>query len=355
MSKKILIGMALAFLLYSCSSNKEKEEVDNEKVTEIAEDKPVEVKAKRMECQDFSYELISNGTIAAMHKADLRFQSQENIVKIYVKNGERVTKGQKLAELDKFKLQNSMEQAEESFERAKLDLQDVLIGQGYSLSDSTQIPPEIMKIAKIRSNYEQSHNNYKLAKYNLEMTTLYAPFNGVIANLTVKEYNQPGGDPFCTIVDNQSPEVVFHILENELPLIHLDDRIIVSPFSQNTYFVEGRISEMNPIIERNGMVRVKAVISNRDNKFYEGMNVKVRVQRLLDKQLVIPKSAVVLRTNKKVVFTLKNNKAMWNYVETAQENSDSYVLVPDKINAGDSVIYDGNMNLMDQVPVILKR
>ncbi len=38
MSKKILIGMALAFLLYSCSSNKEKEEVDNEKVTEIAED-----------------------------------------------------------------------------------------------------------------------------------------------------------------------------------------------------------------------------------------------------------------------------------------------------------------------------
>lgn len=355
MSKKILFGIALVSVLFSCSSNKANEEEDNEKVTEIAEDKSVEVKAKLLEYNDFNYELISNGTIAALNKADLRFQSQEHIVKIYVKNGERVKKGQKLAELDNFKLQNTMEQAEESLERAKLDLQDVLIGQGYSLSDSTHTPPEIMKIAKIRSNYEQSRSNYIMAKYNLDMTTLYAPFNGVIANLTVKEYNQPGGDPFCTVVDNQNPEVVFHILENELSLIKMNDKVIISPFSQNTYSVEGRISEINPIIDKNGMVRVKAVVSNRDNKFYEGMNVKVRVQRLLDKQLIIPKSAVVLRTNKKVVFTLKDNKAIWNYVETAQENSDSYVLVPDKINAGDSIIYEGNMNLMDQVPVILKR
>ena len=63
------------------------------------------------------------------------------------------------------------------------------------------------------------------------------------------------------------------------------------------------------------------------------MNVKVRVQRVLSKQLVIPKSAVVLRTNRKVVFTLRDNKAMWNYVETAQESSDSYVLIQDKRNA----------------------
>lgn len=354
MTKKILIGVALVSALYACSFDKENKEEEAEDVTEVTEDKPVEVKAKPVEYRDFNYELISNGTIAALNKADLRFQSQEHIVKIFVKNGQRVTKGQKLAELDKFKLQNNMEQAEESLERAKLDLQDVLIGQGYSIGDSAQVPPETMKIAKIRSNYQQSYNNFILAKYNLDKATLYAPFNGVIANLTVKEFNQPGGDPFCTIVDNQSPEVVFHILENELPLINLNDRVIVTPFSQNTYSVEGRISEINPIIDKNGMVKVKAVVSNRDNKLYEGMNVKVRVQRFLAKQLVIPKSAVVLRTNKKVVFTVKGNKAIWNYVETAQENTDSYVLVPDRINAGDSVIYEGNMNLMDQVPVIVK-
>ena len=83
------------------------------------------------------------------------------------------------------------------------------------------------------------------------------------------------------------------------------------------------------------------------------MNVKVRVQRLLGKQLVVPKSALLLRSNRKIIFTLKNNRAMWNYVETAQENSESYV-VTKGINVGDSVIYEGNINLAHESPVIIK-
>jgi RND family efflux transporter MFP subunit len=322
----------------------------------VQEDKAVEVKVKRLEYTDFSYELISNGTIAAMHKADLRFQSQEIIRKIYVKNGDRVTKGQKLAELDKFKLESALSQAVESLERAKLELQNELIGQGcFSLDDTLNISAEILKIAKIRSNYDQSMNNNAMALYNLDAATLYAPFDGVIANLTVKEFNQPGGEAFCTILDNRTPEVVFNILEYELPLLKINDKVIVSPFSQATYEMEGKVSEINPMIDKNGMVRVKAVVSNRDNKFYEGMNVKIRVQRLLGKQLVIPKTALVLRTNRKVVFTLGNDHAQWVYVETAQENSDSYVIVEDgKLNAGDSIIYEGNINLADGTRVKTK-
>jgi RND family efflux transporter MFP subunit len=237
-------------------------------------------------------------------------------------------------------------------ERAKLELLNELINLGYSLSDTLKIPPEVMKIAKIKSNYLQSQNNYTTAEYNLKAATLQAPFSGVVANLTVKEFNQPGGEAFCTIIDNRSPEVVFNILENELPLLNVNDKVIVSPFSQATYTVEGRITEINPLIDKNGMVRIKAVINNKDNKFYEGMNVKVRVQRLLGKQLVIPKSALVLRTNRKVVFALANNRARWVYVETAQENSDSYV-VTDGLHVGDSIIYEGNINLAHESRVVL--
>jgi 6-phosphogluconate dehydrogenase (decarboxylating) len=84
------------------------------------------------------------------------------------------------------------------------------------------------------------------------------------------------------------------------------------------------------------------------------MNVRVRVQLLLGRQLVVPKSAVVLRTNKKVVFRLDRNKAAWVYVQTAQENSDSYVIT-EGLSAGDSIIYEGNINLADQSPVALKK
>lgn len=63
-----------------------------------------------------------------------------------------------------------------------------------------------MKIARVRSNYDQSLNNYSIAKYNLEQATLYAPINGVIANLWDKELNYPG-DQFCTVLDNHNPEI----------------------------------------------------------------------------------------------------------------------------------------------------
>jgi RND family efflux transporter MFP subunit len=356
MKTQWITGIIFLFLLGSCSGKKENEAEDrDEKMSEMKDDKPVLVKVKPLEYTDFSYELISNGTIAAMQKADLQFQSQEIIRKIYVKNGQTVAKGEKIAELDQFKLETALRQAEEAFERARLDLQDVLIGQGYAIADSADIPPDVVKIAKIRSNYEQSQTNHAVAQYNLDAATLYAPFAGVVANLTLKEFNQPGSEVFCTVIDNRSPEAVFNILENELPLTKLNDRVIVAPFSQPDYTVEGRITEINPMIDKNGMVRIKALLDNRDNRFYEGMNVKIRVQRLLGNRLVIPKSALLLRTNRKVVFTLKDDRAQWVYVETAQENSDSYVVVDDgKLREGDQIIYEGNLNLAHESPVVIE-
>ncbi len=344
-------SLLLACLLFSCVSGKKGEEDGTEtEVTDISADQPADVDVMRIQSSAFNYELISNGTITAMRKADLRFQTSENISRIYVKNGQYVSKGQKIAELDKFKLESAMEQARDYFERSKLDLQDILIGQGYSLNDTTRIPAEILKIAKVKSNYDQSLINKHMAEYNLNNATLYAPFSGVVANLFVREFNLPGGDPFCSVIDNLSPEVSFMILESELPLVKLNDNVIVAPFAMTDYSAEGKVTEINPVVDRNGMVRVKARLNNKAGKLYEGMNVKVRIQRYADKCLIIPKSALVLRTNRKVVFTLKNNRAMWNYVQTAQENSESYVIT-EGLSEGDSVIYSGNINLANESPV----
>ena len=44
--------------------------------------------------------------------ADLRFETTGVVAHIYVKNGDPVRKGQKLAELDKFRLKNKTAQAQ---------------------------------------------------------------------------------------------------------------------------------------------------------------------------------------------------------------------------------------------------
>ncbi|GHV58946.1 cation transporter [Bacteroidia bacterium] len=351
MKRTYWITCACCLLFLACSSGKKTGE--EESVSIVLPDEITEVSALRLEYTNFQHELIANGTVSARNKADLRFQTSEIIAAIHVKNGDRVAKGQKIAMLDPFKLQHALLQAKDNLERARLDLQDVLIGQGYSLGDSARIPQEVMQIAKVKSNYDQSANQYALAEYNLQQAVLYAPFDGVVANLFAKVHNLPdASQPFCTIIDNARPEIDFKVLESELPFLRTGDKIRVSPFSSGESSGEGLVTSINPAVDKNGMVMVKALVNNPQNRFYDGMNVKIQLQRSLGRQLVIPKEALVLRTNKKVVFTLKNGLAQWVYVETGAENSSGYVVTQGLVE-GDSVIYEGNINLAHETPVRL--
>lgn len=339
-------------MLSGCKTTDRKDDQkETGKLTTALPDEPTEVRAVPIKRALFHFELVSNGIVTAQRKADLAFKSAEVVTHIFVKNGDRVTNGQKLATLDDFKLCIALEQAVDNLERSRLELQDVLIGQGYSLKEQVSIPVEMLKLAKIKSNYDLSRISYQLAEYNLKSATLYAPFAGVIANLKTKENNTSDGtSPFCTLFDMEHPEVNFNILENELPQVNLGDAVLVSPFSISENFYRGNIREINPLVDKNGMVAVKAVLDNASSKLYDGMNVRVRVQRASDKQLMIPKSALVLRNNRKVVFTCKNGLAQWVYVQTSMENSESYV-VTEGLQEGDSVIYEGNFNLAHESPI----
>ena len=353
MKKTWLIGIIFLLFILSCSSSKTDSQ-DERSVSTVLPDVPNKVKVFTLALTDFNDELISNGTIAAEQKANLYFQTSEIIASIHVKNGDRVSAGQAIASLDAFKLANRLKQTKDNLERTELDLRDVLIGQGYSLNDSSRIPPEeVMQVARIRSNYDQSMNQYELADYDLKNATLYAPFAGTVANLFQKTHNMSTmGEPFCTIIGNASFEAIFFLLESELSAVRTGDRIQVSPYAILDFSSEGRITEINPTVDRNGTVRAKASISNPDNVLFDGMNVRVKIQKAVPNQLTIPKTALVLRSNKQVVFTLRDGLAQWNYVETSLENSTHYVIVSG-LQEGDIVIYDGNVNLAHDTPVVV--
>ena len=72
----------------------------------------------------------------------------------------------------------------------------------------------------------------------------------------------------------------------------------------------------------------------------------------LGQHLVVPNSAVVLRSGRQVVFTVgdKKDKAMWNYVHTGLENMGEYTIV-DGLEEGMEVIVSGNVNLAHEAPV----
>ena len=144
-------------------------------------------------------------------------------------------------------------------------------------------------------------------------------------------------------------DVEFSVIESELALLSTGDAVSVAPFSDPSKTSTGRITEINPMVDENGMVKVWASVDG-GKDLLDGMNVRVRVKRKVEEALAVPKSAVVLRSGRQVVFTLKDGKAIWNYVATGLENLDQYTIT-EGLSAGDSVIITGNVNLAHEAPV----
>lgn len=300
----------------------------------------------------FNRELAGNGKVSALLSSELRFQTGEMIAHVWVKNGDRVRTGQKLAQLDLFRLERAFAQAKDNLAQSKLELQDVLIGRGYSLNKQDQVPDEELELAKVKSGYNRALISYQLAEEELNKATLYAPFDGVIANLNTKEMNLAStGEPFCLVLNDKQVEIQFSVLESELAMVQRGCKVSVTPLT-NATFTEpyyGTVSEINPYVESNGMVRVKAIIPN-NGTLLEGMNVNILLKSPISQSLVIPKSAVVMRSGKPVVFTIVKGKAQWNYVQIVAENSDSCVVNPrskeyEGLATGDTIIVAGNLNL----------
>ena len=90
------------------------------------------------------------------------------------------------------------------------------------------------------------------------------------------------------------------------------------------------------------------------------MNVKVTVEKTVANQLVVPRSAVVIRDNMNVLFTYQpNGTARWVYVTIIASNRDSFVVEPNsernsQLSEGEKVIISSNLNLADGSEVRLK-
>jgi membrane fusion protein, multidrug efflux system len=345
---KNIIHLFLVFIsiliLVSCKSQPVSKG-DNVPAPEQPKVEKPKVELMELHTGTFYKEILSNGKLYALRKAEMRFRVNDIIDKINVRNGDEVTKGMVIARLNNFTYQVKLDNSRNQFEKATLELQDELIAKGYASADSTKIPPSVWKIACIRSGYNSAAADLKTAVYDYEGTVLKAPFRGIIASLKSKEQNMVSStDPFCIVIDNSVFEAEFSVLESELRNLKPGELVSIVPFSVDTSSLSGKITEINPLVNENGLVTVKAQVNNIRHTLFEGMNVQIIVKKSFPGQLVVPKQAVVLRTGREVVFTYENGLAQWNYVKIGDENSTSYTIT-EGLKPGVKVIITGNLNI----------
>lgn len=348
----------LIFILYllelGCSQT---DNVQNEsskiKKTEFKEEKKY-VTLSTVKKGSFNLEIISNGIVYATNNADIKFPINENIQSITVKNGQLVSRGQVLAVLDNTELKSKLDRSKEAIDRARVELDDRLIDYGYRLKDSAKVPVEIMRMAMIKSGYNNARYDYKDAKTALNKTLILAPFTGKIANLEARVFNSSDSfEKLCTLIDDSKMKVEFNVLETEYHFLSKGSVVEVSSFGE-TFLLKGLITEINPLIDENGMIKITATVNNSQDKLLDGMSVKVIIKKAVANKLYIPKEAVLQRQNRQVVFTYEEGKSKWNYVETGLENS-KFVCINSGLTPDMMVIVSNNINLAHESKVELAK
>ncbi len=307
--------------------------------------------------QTFHRQLVCNGKLKATAKCDLAFDNAANVGRVLVQNGAHVARGQVIATTDASDAQLDVERAQKELEKAKVDLADRLIGQGYD-GITSNVPEDVMHRAKVASGFFMAQYQLQAANNKLRKCSLIAPISGRIANLENKRGQRV--DKLCTIINDAQLDVEFSVLEAEIKNIHRGQRVIVSPFIDEAAQYAGSVTNINPTVDEKGLIKITARIANPSGKLIDGMNVKVIAENDVPHSLIVPKDAVVERDGYHVVFLYKDGEAVWTYVDIAYSNISSFAITGCKrkettVSEGDRVITSGNLNLADGTKVRLKK
>lgn len=236
--------------------------------------------------------ITTMGKVVAERYADLSFETALPIERVLVKNGDHVRRGQVLAQLDLFKLRNviaqqqrAIEQAQLQIKQARLHMQDVIISQGYDPDKESSIPASVKHTADVKSGYALSVSQMASAKtrlaaaqHELRSGVLTAPFDGVVANVAVQAHQlAQAGAVVCRVIATGNMSVEFRVMETDLSKYKVGTPVIVVPVADNSTRYKATINEINPVVDQQGAVTLRARIANASNLF-DGMNVNILVE-----------------------------------------------------------------------------
>lgn len=282
--------MMMAAVLGSCGSGgntSESTDVDSLKSTQANQSSDTVQHQTSAPLQSDAIQTM--GKVVAARYADLSFETALPIERVMVHNGQQVRRGQVLAVLDQFKLrhaveqqQQAVEQAQLQIEQAQLQMQDVIISQGYDPDQTASIPDNVRHNADVKSGYALAQSQLATAKtqltaarHELRTGVLTAPFDGVVANISVQAHQlAQAGQTVCRVIATDDMEVEFRVMEADLNKYIMGTKVGVIPVADSSTHYEAVVSEINPVVDEQGAITLHAHLQNATGLF-DGMNVVV--------------------------------------------------------------------------------
>lgn len=163
------------------------------------------------------------------------------------------------------------------------------------------------------------------AELNLSYTELRAPFSGWVADLQVEAGQQVVSGQTCfKLLDLSQIEVELQVLESEIGLVAAGRAAeITFPAYPGDRF-HGKVLHFNPTVQRDSKTATVTVrLDNPQTRLLPGMFAYAKLQSQIFKdRLLVPRDAILIRDQRKLLFIVRDGLAKWCYVETGLENEE---------------------------------
>ena len=262
MQKRIWIPFTIVLLLTAC---RQQSHPNDSQETRISSDTVSQAMGARQASDSTSPPSFQTmGKVVATQYADVKFEISLP-----------VRRGQLLAEQDATRQTNAVEQYQREIEQANLQMQDVIISQGYDPEHIGNVPQRVRHIAEVKSGLLLAQNKLAAARHELNTTRVTAPFDGIVANVTARAGQLAQvGDIVCRVISPQQMDVEFRIMEADLSRFAVGTRLQVVPVGDEQAVYDAKVTEVNPIVDEQGTVMLRAHVAA-PHQLFDGMHVTV--------------------------------------------------------------------------------
>ncbi|MFQ5525692.1 MAG: efflux RND transporter periplasmic adaptor subunit [Thermoanaerobaculia bacterium] len=297
-----------------------------------------------------------SGSVEARHTSLVAAEVGGLVVERYVREGDRVEKGQPLVRLRQVdvNLRLRAKQGEIGEARSRLDLARSAHERAQGLYKEELISVEqldnaVSELEAWQGRVAQLDAELDRLKAELYVTVVRAPFAGVIAAEHVAEGEWiAAGGPAVELVDTENLELALDVPESLISGLVKEEPVVVGFRALDGFEVEGAVRSVVPRADPQARTfPVKVRLPNANGRIGIGMLGHARLAAgAPESAVLVPKDALVPQGSARTVFRVNADERVEAVTVETGASAGLWIAVAGGIAAGDTVVVRGNERLM---------
>ncbi len=336
-----IISLLLIFSVYLYLPASQGEQADYSAMT-------TQVSAHTVESQENAIMIEAIGSARANQAIYIKSAQNDYVTGIYFEDGDLVSKGQKLVQLQNQQEQFAVKELSINLQEEKRQLTKLT-----ELSRSQATAKSLLEEQLAR--VDASEAQLESAKTKLNEMAITAPFSGLLGKREISVGAYVNNSTVITTLDDISiikvdfkvPEKYLAQLKNGMTVRTQNDAYPDQTFSGKVTHISSRIDSITRSIE------VTASFANKSGLLRPGMLLNTALELSSNQALMVPEKAIIPLQDKHYVFQIEDGIAKRIEVHVASRNN-GWVAIDKGLNNGEQIVTEGIIKIRSGSKVSVK-